>query len=77
MTDGALGEAVGQDWVRENFPGTSKANMKKLIAALENAMAVDLKTLPWMSEETRVEARKKLDARNRYAITSHTAMRKW
>ena len=62
MTDGALGEAVGQDWVRENFPGTSKANMKKLIAALENAMAVDLKTLPWMSEETRVEARKKLDA---------------
>jgi putative endopeptidase len=62
MTDGALGEAVGQDWVRENFPGTSKANMKKLIAALENAMAVDLKTLPWMSEETRIEARKKLDA---------------
>ena len=62
MTDQALGEAVGQDWVRENFPGSSKANMKKLIAALENAMAVDLKTLPWMSEQTRIEARKKLDA---------------
>jgi putative endopeptidase len=62
MTDQALGEAVGQDWVRENFPGSSKANMEKLIKALEDAMAADLKTLPWMSDETRVEARKKLDA---------------
>jgi len=62
MTDGALGEAVGQDWVKENFPGTSKANMEKLIKALENAMAEDLKTLPWMGEETKIEARKKLDA---------------
>ena len=62
MTDMALGEAVGQDWVRENFPGTSKANMEKLIKALENAMAEDLKTLDWMSDTTKVEARKKLDA---------------
>ena len=62
MTDQALGEAVGQDWVRENFPGSSKANMEKLIKALEAAMATDLKTLPWMGEETKVEARKKLDA---------------
>ncbi len=30
--------------------------------ALEAAMAEDLKTLPWMSPETRVEAKKKLDA---------------
>ena len=62
MTDQALGEAVGQDWVKQNFPGSSKANMEKLIKALETAMAEDLKTLPWMSAETKVEARKKLDA---------------
>ena len=62
MTDGALGEAVGQDWVKQNFPPSSKASMEKLIAALETAMAEDLKTLPWMSDETKVEARKKLDA---------------
>jgi putative endopeptidase len=62
MTDMALGEAVGQDWVRENFPGSSKENMEKLIKALENAMAEDLKTLPWMSDATKIEARKKLDA---------------
>ncbi|MEO7028475.1 MAG: M13 family metallopeptidase [Acidobacteriaceae bacterium] len=62
LTDGALGEAVGQDWVRQNFPGDSKANMEKLVHALETAMQEDLKTLPWMSAETKVEARKKLDA---------------
>ncbi len=62
MTDGALGEAVGQDWVKANFPPTAKENMKKLITALETAMAEDLKTLPWMGEATKVEARKKLDA---------------
>jgi putative endopeptidase len=62
LTDRALGEAVGQDWVKENFPAQSKANMEELIHALEAAMAADLKTLPWMSDATKVEARKKLDA---------------
>jgi putative endopeptidase len=61
-TDRALGEAVGQDWVKQNFPAQSKADMENLIHALEAAMAADLKTLPWMSEATKVEARKKLDA---------------
>jgi len=61
-TDRALGEAVGQDWVRENFPGNSKAETEKLVKSLETAMAADLKTLPWMSDSTKVEARKKLDA---------------
>jgi putative endopeptidase len=62
LTDRALGEAVGQDWVKENFPPQAKANMEDLIHALEAAMAADLKTLPWMSETTKIEARKKLDA---------------
>ena len=62
LTDRALGEAVGQDWVKQNFPAQSKANMEELIHALEAAMAADLKTLPWMSDATKVEARKKLDA---------------
>jgi len=62
MTDQALGEAVGQDWVKQYFPPSSKDNMEKLVHALEAAMAEDLKTLPWMSDSTKVEARKKLDA---------------
>ena len=35
MTDRALGEAVGQDWVKQNFPPAAKASMDKLVAALE------------------------------------------
>ena len=62
ITDHALGEAVGQDWVKQNFPPDAKANMENLVHALEASMAADLKTLPWMSDATKVEARKKLDA---------------
>jgi putative endopeptidase len=62
LTDRALGEAVGQDWVRQNFPPDAKANMEKLVHALEASMAADLNTLPWMSDATKAEARKKLDA---------------
>jgi len=61
-TDRALGEAVGQDWVAKNFPPAAKDNMEKLVTALENALAEDIKTLDWMSEDTKVEAKKKLDA---------------
>ena len=61
-TDRVLGEAVGQDWVKQNFPGNSKAETEKLVKALEAAMARDLQHLDWMGPETRVEARKKLDA---------------
>ena len=62
MTDQALGEAVGQDWVKQNFPPDAKDNMEKLVKALETAMAEDIRQLPWMSAETKVEAKKKLDA---------------
>ena len=64
-TDAALGEAVGQDWVKENFPPTAKANMDKLVTALDTALAEDIKTLPWMSDETKVQAKAKLDAYQR------------
>ena len=62
MTDMALGEAVGQDWVKQNFPPDAKANMEKLVTALETALAQDIRSLPWMGEDTKVEAKKKLDA---------------
>ena len=60
QTDRALGEAVGQDWVREHFPPKSKASMDQLVAALDKALADDIKTLPWMSEETKKAAEAKL-----------------
>jgi len=62
LTDRALGEAVGQDWVKQNFPPDAKANMEKLVHALEASMAADLKTLPWMSDATKAEALQKLAA---------------
>ncbi|HEY3704840.1 MAG TPA: M13 family metallopeptidase [Terracidiphilus sp.] len=60
QTDRALGEAVGQDWVKENFPPKSKASMDQLVAALDKALADDIKTLPWMSDETKKAAEAKL-----------------
>ncbi|MDR3754373.1 MAG: M13 family metallopeptidase [Terracidiphilus sp.] len=59
-TDRALGEAVGQDWVKENFPPAAKTSMDKLVAALEKALADDMRDLPWMSDETRKAAEEKL-----------------
>ncbi|MGA7342760.1 MAG: M13 family metallopeptidase [Terracidiphilus sp.] len=60
MTDDALGEAVGQDWVKQNFPPAAKQSMDKLVAALEKSLGDDIKTLPWMSDSTKQAAEEKL-----------------
>ncbi|HSU18974.1 MAG TPA: M13 family metallopeptidase [Acidobacteriaceae bacterium] len=62
LTDAALGEAVGQDWVKENFPPTAKANMEQLVKALEHALDEDIQQLPWMSADTKAQAKQKLTA---------------
>lgn len=62
LTDQALGESVGQEWVKQYFPPDAKANMENLVHALEASMAADLKTLPWMSEATKQQALLKLNA---------------
>jgi putative endopeptidase len=59
-TDNALGEAVGQDWVKQNFPPAAKESMDKLVAALEKSLGDDIKTLPWMSDATKEAAEAKL-----------------
>jgi len=61
-TDRALGEAVGQDWVKQNFPPAAKDNMEKLVHALDVALDADIQHLDWMSDATKLEAKKKLDA---------------
>jgi putative endopeptidase len=60
MTDRALGEAVGQDWVKQNFPPAAKQSMDRLVAALEKSLGDDIKTLPWMTEATKKAAEEKL-----------------
>jgi putative endopeptidase len=60
MTDEALGEAVGQDWVKQNFPPAAKESMDKLVAALEKSLGDDIKDLPWMTDATKKAAEEKL-----------------
>ncbi|MGC2618606.1 MAG: M13 family metallopeptidase [Acidobacteriaceae bacterium] len=60
MTDRALGEAVGQDWVKQNFPPQAKQSMEQLVAALEKALGQDIQSLPWMTEATKKQAEEKL-----------------
>jgi putative endopeptidase len=61
-TDGALGETVGQDWVKEHFPPQAKDNMEKLVAALEKSLGEDIQNLAWMTPETKKQAEEKLAA---------------
>ncbi len=60
LTDASLGEAVGQDWVKQNFPPAAKESMDKLVAALEKSLGDDIKTLPWMGDDTKKAAEQKL-----------------
>jgi len=60
LTDQSLGEAVGQDWVKQNFPPAAKQSMDKLVAALEKSLGDDIKTLPWMGDDTKKAAEEKL-----------------
>jgi putative endopeptidase len=53
------GEALGQLYVRENFPPESKARMEELVGNLRNALKVRLEGLDWMSPETKKKALEK------------------
>jgi endothelin-converting enzyme/putative endopeptidase len=61
-TDNALGEALGQKYVEATFGAEGKQRMLKMVAALEKALDEDIKGLPWMSDETKKQARIKLEA---------------
>lgn len=60
LVNGALGEAVGELYVAENFPPSAKARMDELVANLLEAYRDSIEHLDWMTEDTRVEALKKL-----------------
>jgi putative endopeptidase len=61
-TDGALGEALGQRFVEETFGAEGKQRMLKMVDALEKALDQDIQTLPWMTEDTKKQAKIKLQA---------------
>ena len=61
-TEGAMGEAVGQLYVEEYFPESSKQYMIGLVENLRTALGKHIINLPWMSDDTKLNAIKKLNA---------------
>jgi putative endopeptidase len=61
-TDHALGEALGQAYVKKAFPPEAKVRALEMVKNLEAALADDLRQLAWMSEATRQQALTKLQA---------------
>jgi putative endopeptidase len=62
LTDRQLGEALGQRYVDVTFGPEGKARMLKMVDALEKSLAEDIHDLSWMSDETKKQAKVKLDA---------------
>jgi len=60
-TDAQLGEALGQYYVKRNFPPEAKARALTMVKNIMAALHADLTTLDWMSPTTRDAAIKKLD----------------
>ena len=62
LTDRELGEALGQRYVDVTFGPDGKQRMLKMVDALEKSLAEDIHNLSWMSDETKKQAKVKLDA---------------
>jgi putative endopeptidase len=62
LTDGTLGELLGQLYVEKHFKPEAKARMEEMVANLIKAYEIRIKNLDWMSAETKVKALDKLHA---------------
>ncbi len=62
VTDGLLGEALGQPYVDETFGPDGKQRMLKMVNALETSLGQDIEGLDWMTPETKKQALVKLHA---------------
>jgi predicted metalloendopeptidase len=56
QTDGALGEILGQEFIKKQFPGDSKKISRELIEAIQTAFVNNLPGLDWMDDTTRQRA---------------------
>lgn len=61
-TERALGDSLGQVFVRDRFGGASKAAAEEQVHAIVAAMTENLDALPWMDAATKVKAKAKLAA---------------
>ena len=60
--DGAVGDALGQLFVQQTFGAEGKERMLKMVHGLETALARDIDGLDWMTDVTKKEAHRKLEA---------------
>jgi putative endopeptidase len=61
-TNGALGELVGQEYVKQTFTPESKARALAMVANLQAALGERIAGLTWMSDTTKRQAQAKLAA---------------
>ena len=61
-TDGDLGEALGQAFVKATFSPGAKSDTLKMVHEIEGALEQDINTLTWMTPATKREALVKLKA---------------
>jgi predicted metalloendopeptidase len=61
-TDGALGELVGQAYVKSRFSGESKQAMSHYVEQIGSAFAEEVTKLDWMDDATKKRAVQKLKA---------------
>ena len=61
-TDRALGQALGQLYIKKTFTAEAKTRAQEMVKNLIAALKDDLSTLSWMSDKTRVRAIAKLEA---------------
>lgn len=62
ITDGNLGEALGQLYVKKYFPEEAKKRMLELVNNLQKAFEARIGNLDWMSDSTKMRAKEKLAA---------------
>ncbi len=60
ITETALGEAAGKLYVAKHFPPAAKERMKELVTNLIEAYRENIRSLDWMTAETRKRALEKL-----------------
>ncbi|MEP9360355.1 M13 family metallopeptidase [Sphingomonas sp. KR3-1] len=59
--NGNLGDAVGQLYVKDYFPASSKTDIQNMVSNIKAAFDKRVAGLSWMDEATKAEARKKIE----------------
>jgi putative endopeptidase len=62
LTDDAVGEILGQAYVKKNFTAEAKSRALEMVKNIRQELRSRLATLTWMSDQTKTKAYAKLDS---------------